>query len=132
MRVIVLIAAMLAASVQTTFGQQADPRSEPATALKEAVRLLESKKHEEFLQKFVSPSQLESGITKLGSLKNMVVEFDRAGRFELALKALQAAMKVQPTFYDEGTRANYRFDAPIGGEVRLQLTKINGLWYWTD
>ena len=77
MRVIVLIVAILAASVQTTFGQQADPRSEPATALKEAVRLLESKKHEEFLQKFVSPSELETGINKLGSLKNMIVEFDR-------------------------------------------------------
>ena len=132
MRVIVMIVTILAASFQTTFGQQADPRREPATALKEAVRLLESKKHEEFLQKFVSPSELETRIKKLGSLKNMMVEFDRAGRFELALKALQAAMKVQPTFYNEGTRANYRFDAPIGGEVRLQLTKINGLWYWTD
>jgi hypothetical protein len=132
MRAIVLIVAILAASFQTPFGQQADPRSEPATALKEAARLLESKKHEEFLQKFVSPSELEAEIKKLGSLKNIMVEFDRVGRFELALKALQAAMKVQPTFYNEGTKANYRFDAPIGGEVRLQLTKINGLWYWTD
>jgi hypothetical protein len=132
MRVIVLIVAMLVASVQTTFGQDADPRREPATALKEAVRLLESKKHEEFLQKFVSPSELETGIKKLGSLKDIVVEFNRTGRFELALKALQAAMKVQPTFYNEGAKANYRFDAPIDGEVRLQLTKINGLWYWTD
>jgi hypothetical protein len=41
-------------------------------------------------------------------------------------------MKVQPTFYDGGTRANYAFDAPIGGERRLQLQKIDGLWYWAD
>jgi hypothetical protein len=43
-----------------------------------------------------------------------------------------AALKVQPTFDDGGARANYAFDAPIGGERRLQLKKINGLWYWAD
>jgi hypothetical protein len=132
MRVIVLIVAILATPFQTTFGHQADPRREPAKALKEAVRLLESKNYEEFLQKCISPAELETGIKKLGSLKDIVVEFNRTGRFELALKALQAALKTQPTFNGEGTRANYRFDAPIGGETRLQLTKINGLWYWTD
>jgi hypothetical protein len=132
MRVIVLILAILAASFQTTFGQQADPRREPATALKEAIRLLESKSHAEFIQKCMSPIQLDRAKQRFGTLENAVAEFGRQGGFETALKAFQAAMKVQPTFYDGGTRANYAFDAPIGGERRLQLQKIDGLWYWAD
>jgi hypothetical protein len=80
----------------------------------------------------MSPIQLDRAKQRFGTLENAVAEFGRQGGFEIALKAFQAAMKVQPTFYDGGTRANYAFDAPIGGERRLQLQKIDGLWYWAD
>ena len=131
MRVVVIVA-ILAASFQATFGQQADPRREPATALEEAVRLLEGRHYAEFFQKYASPAELDGAVKRFGSVENVVVEFNRAGRFELALKAFQAAMKTPPEFTPDGTRANYRFDAPIGGEIRLQLRKIDGLWYWND
>jgi hypothetical protein len=131
-RVIMLIAVMLAALIHTTFAQQPDPRREPATAIREAIRLLESKSHTEFVQKCMSPIQVDRAKTQFGTLENAVAEFGRRGGFESALKAFQAAMKVQPTFNGDGTRANYAFDAPIGGEVRLQLRKIDGLWYWAD
>jgi hypothetical protein len=132
MRVIVMVMSILAASFQSTVGRQADPRREPETALKEAVRLLESKSHAEFIQKFTLPIQLDRAKQRFGTLENAVAELGRQGAFEIALKAFQAAMKVQPTLYDGGTRANYAFDAPIGGERRLQLQKIDGLWYWAD
>jgi hypothetical protein len=131
MRVIVLMAAMLAVSFQTTFGQQADPRREPATAIKEAVRLLETKSYVEFIQKFALPIALDRVKQQFGTLEKAVAELDRKGQFDTTLKAFQAAMKIQPTLYDDG-RANYVFDAPIGGERRLQLQKIDGLWYWAD
>jgi hypothetical protein len=131
-RVIMLIAVMLAASVHTPFAQQADPRREPATALKEAARLLEAKDYANFIQKCIAPDELEKGLKMFGSVDKIVAEFNRSGRFELALKALQAAMKTEPEFYDDRTRANYRFDAPIDGEMRLQLRKVGGLWYWAD
>lgn len=132
MRVIVLALALCAASLQTTLGQQPDPRREPATALKEGIRLLERREHEEFMQKYMSPTQVDRAKQRFGTLERAMVEFARQGGFEIALKAFQAAVKVQPTLYDDGTRANYVFDAPIGGEQRLQLRKLDGLWYWAD
>jgi hypothetical protein len=132
MRVIVLIVAILAGSFQTTSGQQPDPRREPATALKEGIRLLEKKNQAEFMQKCMAPIEVDRAKQRFGSLERAVAEFGRQGRFETALKAFRAAAKVRPTFYDDGTRANFVFDAPIGGEQRLQLRKVNGLWYWAD
>lgn len=134
MRVIALTltVAIVAASFQTTFGQQPDPRRKPATALKEGIRLLERKEHAEFMQKYMSPIQVDRAKQRFGTLERAMAEFGRQGGFETALKAFLAAVKVEPTFYDAGTRANYAFDAPIGGEQRLQLRKIDGLWYWAD
>jgi hypothetical protein len=129
---IVMTTVVLAVSVHMAFAQQADPRREPATALREAVRLLESKNHAEFLQKFMSPTELDRATQRFGTFDNVLAEFGRRGGFDVALKAFQAAMRVQPTLYDDGTRANYPFAEPIGGEIRLQLRKIDGLWYWAD
>jgi hypothetical protein len=130
--VIVLIAAMLAVSLESAFGQQADPRRDPATALKEGVRLLEGKHYTEFVRKCILPEEQEGAISRFGSIENAVRELDRSGWFVLALKAFRAAMMAQPTFNDDGTRANYAFEAPINGERRLQLRKIDGLWYFAD
>jgi hypothetical protein len=134
-RVLVLIAAIVvgwAGSLQTTLGQQVDPRREPATALKEAVRLLESKNYAEFVRKCLAPSELEKGLASYGTVDKIVAEFTGNGRFLLALKAFQTAMKAQPEFNEARTEADYRFDAPIDGEVRLRMRKVDGLWYWAD
>ena len=131
-RAMAVVAAIFMGFLHTTSGQQVDPRRDPASALTDAVRLLERKDYAAFIRTSISPGDLDGAVKKFGSFDNVVLELSRSGRFPMILMAFQAALKTAPTFNPEGTRANYAFDVPIDGERRLQLRKVGDLWYWAD
>lgn len=115
-----------------TARQQTDPRSQVTAAIRDAIRLLEANQHLEFVKRYMRPSELERQVAKFGSPENVAAEFVKQQRAPLMLKALQAALKLEPAFDADGTRARYAFSAPIGGESALTLQKIGDRWYIRD
>jgi len=115
-----------------TARQQTDPRSQVTAAVRDAIRLLEANQHLDFIKKYMRPSELERQVAKFGSLENVAAEFVKQQRAPLMLKALQAALELEPAFDSDGTRARYTLPAPIGGESALTLQKIGDRWYIRD
>ncbi len=110
--------------------QTTNPRTQPESAIKEGIRLLEAKKFAEFAKTFVRPSELEELLAKQ-PLEELVVEFEKRRAADL-LAVLRAASAMKPTLNEERTRAVYTFEKPVGGERRLQLEKIGEFWYLRD
>lgn len=108
-------------------GQTPDPRTQPETAVKEGIRLLEAKKYAEFLQTFARPSEVEELIAK-GPIEDVAKEFGDRRAPDL-LAALRAASAMKPTLNEDGTRAEYRFEKPFGRERRISMVKIGEFWY---
>lgn len=117
---------------QPAFSQRADPRREPATAIAEAVRLLERSDHVGFLKTFMRPDELKEMLAKYKTIEDVANEFGRDDRPAKMLDVLKAASTLTPTMNAEGTRADYRFEKPVGGARRLSLTKIGDYWYIRD
>ena len=115
-----------------TARQQTDSRSQITAVVRDAIRLLEANQHLDFIKKYMRPSELERQVAKFGSPENVAAEFVKQQRAPLMLKALQAALKLEPAFDSDGTRARYTFPAPIGGESTLTLQKIGDRWYIRD
>ena len=112
--------------------QQTDPRSQVTAVVRDAIWLLETNQHSDFIKKYMRPSELERQVAKFGSLENVAAEFVKQQRAPQMLKALQAALKLEPTVDSDGTRARYSFPAPLGGESALTLQKIGDRWYIRD
>ena len=82
-------------------------RSQVTAAVRDAIRLLEANQHLDFIKKYMRPSELERQVAKFGSPENVAAEFVKQQHAPLMLKALQAALKLEPAFDSDGTRARY-------------------------
>ncbi len=123
-------AAMIAIVVLAPFvqvAQTSNPRTQPETAVKEGIRLLEAGKHAEFLKTFARPSEVEELVAKR-SIEELAAEFGEKRAPDL-LAALRAASTMKPTMSAEGTRAEYSFEKPFGRERRISMVKIGEFWY---
>lgn len=120
--------ALLCALVLPALGQKIDPRREPATTVAEAIRVLERKDYATFLQKFARPEELKELLAKK-TIEEVSAEFAKEKAADVLL-ALKAAATMTPALSREGTRADYRFEKPIGGESRITLEKIGEHWYF--
>ena len=125
-------AAVFASAHLQASAQQPDAKRQVATALQDAIRLLEAKQHLEFIKTFMRPSEVEELVAKFGSAENVAAELGKGDRIGTMLKRLHAASKLEPTFNTDGTIARYTFDAPIGREKGLSLQKIGERWYLRD
>ncbi len=110
-----------------SIGQTVDPRTQPETAVKEAIRLLEARKTVEFLRTFVRPSELEE-LLKKAPIDEVAKEIEER-RVPDLLAALRAASTMKPVINEAGTRAEYRFEKPFGRERRIAMEKIGEFWY---
>ena len=119
----VLVLAPALQSVQAT-----DPRTQPETAVKEAVRLLDAGKYAEFLKTFARPSEVEE-LTAKRTMEEVAAEFGQKRAPDL-LAALRAAGTMKPALSAEGTRAEYAFEKPFGRERRVSMVKIGEFWYF--
>ena len=123
---ITLAMVMFAPMVQAV--QTPHPRTQPESAVKEGIRLLEASKYAEFLKTFARPSELEE-LTAKRSIDDVAAEFGEKRAADL-LAALRAADKMKPTLSAEGTRAEYTFEKPFGRERRISMAKIGDVWYF--
>lgn len=126
--------APLLAGTFSALGAQQQPnlKGQTTAVVQDAIRLLESKLYLDFIKKYMRPSELEELVAKFGSPENVAAEFDKQQRAPGMLTALRAALKLEPAFDAEGTRARYTFETPIGGERALTLQKIGDRWYIRD
>ena len=126
-RILVLV---LCAAYAATGYAQSDPRTQPDSAIKEAIRLLEAKKYAEFIRTFARPSELEELLARQ-SLEAVSADFEKRKAADV-LAMLRAAATMKPALNEDRTRAEYAFEKPVGGERRLQLEKIGQFWYLRD
>jgi hypothetical protein len=117
---------VLAPLVQTV--QTSNPRTQPESAVKEGIRLLEASKYAEFLKTFARPSEVEEMVAKR-PMDELAAEFGEKRAPDL-LAALRAAATMKPTISAEGTRAEYSFEKPFGRERRISMVKIGEFWYF--
>jgi hypothetical protein len=124
---LVMVLAVLAGPVQPTFGQREDPRREPATAVTEVIRLLEKKDYVAVLETFMHPEDLKRQLTRK-TIQVLATEFGERKASDV-LSVFKEAAKMTPTLSPDGTRAQYRFSKPIGGDDDLSLVKIGDYWF---
>ena len=108
--------------------RSADPRTQPATAIAEAIRLLEAKEYARFLETFSRPGDLTEMLATR-KMDDLVAEF-ASERSPDILAALKAASGMQPTVSQDGLRVDYRFEKPFGREKRISMVKIGEFWYF--
>lgn len=130
--VVVAVAALAWPAKTAGSQQQPDPRRQVQTVLQEAIRLLETRQHLEFVKTFMRPNEVERLVAKFGTIENLAAEFGRDERVGTLLKALQAASKLEPMFNSTNTSARYTFETPIGRDRGLLLQKIGERWYIAD
>jgi hypothetical protein len=129
---LLLAALVFSGVVQSSATQPADPRREPASAIKEAIRLLEARDYAAFVKTCMRPSELEEMLVKHKTVEEVAKEFAQSDRAARMLDVLKAASTMTPVMNADGTRANYTFEKPVGGAKRLSLAKVDGLWYLRD
>lgn len=127
MRALVFVVAVAVASVQPAFSQQPDPRRDSGTAIAEMIRLLERKDFVTLLNTFAVPEKLKEMVANK-TIDAVAAEFGER-KADDVLEMLKAASKIKPTFNPDGTRADYRFDKPIGGDGRVTMVKIGEYWF---
>jgi hypothetical protein len=131
LRALAAAAAVVLAS-HVAYSQAADPKPQVTTVIQDAIRLIEGKKYAELFKTLVWPAEVEGLVAKYGSIENLGAEFGKTERPDVLLKALQAALKVEPTFERDGTIARFTFDRPVGRERGLVLQKQGDRWYLRD
>ena len=107
--------------------QRPDPRREPATAIAEAIRLLERKDYVALLENFARPDELKAMLAKK-PIEELAADFGQR-RAAGTLDALKAASRMTPELSQDGLRADYRFEKPVGGENRVRLVRIGEYWF---
>jgi hypothetical protein len=100
------------------------PKLEPAAAITEMARLLESKQYEQFLQTWCLPEDVSNmaGSRPLAEAAAKWAETKGA----LALEALLAASKLTPVLNAAGDEAVFEGE---GLQRQLRLQRIEGRWY---
>jgi hypothetical protein len=129
---LVVLAIACSTAFQSSSAPSSDRRREPGTAIEEAIRLLEGREYVEFVKAFIRPSELAEMMTKYGTIEEVAKEFAKNDRPAKMLDVLKAASAMTPTLTAEGTRADYRFEKPVGGANRLSMAKIDGYWFIRD
>jgi len=103
------------------------PRREPATAVTNALQLLEKKDYVGFLKTYMRPNDLKQ-MTASRSIETFAAEFGERRAAKL-VTILREASTLQPLVDAGRTRADYNFAKPVEGEATLSLRKIDGYWY---
>ena len=123
---------VIAIAVLFAMAQAADPRAEPASAVRYALTLLEQKKYAEFIRACATPDELAALVKRHGSVEKAGDVYGSSERPVVMLRMLQAATTIAPEISGDGTRAVFRFREPIGRDRSLTLQKIASLWYLRD
>lgn len=120
---------------------KSDPRENLETAVPEAIRLLEAKEYEVFLESFTPPVVLKK--IKAGEDPRMPpqittitdITFEEfARRFgerkaPTLLKVLKEIKNAKPTLDDTGTKATFALNEEINERKSLTFVKIKKHWY---
>lgn len=105
-------------------------REELATAVPEAIRLLEKKKYEDFVTSFMPPDALKK-ITQEQSTE----EFARRFGERFAVKLLQVLQSIEgktPKLDQDGMIATFTHDVKDAPSDTITFVKVGKYWYILD
>lgn len=115
-----VLACALAAPPLAACTQKADPERELALQIKQGIRLLEQRKDEEFLDKFMAPEEYAK--YRPGEDKASKVEFFRVMAHDKLEKRLRQAEGQKATFNADKTEATFAL------KPEIQWRLIDGHW----
>ena len=128
MPVIPIVLVGLLTLAQTAPAAKPDPREQLPTAIAEAIRLLEAKQYQPFLEAFVKPDELKARVSG-GDLAQFAQKFGESPRVARLLTALKEAQQVKPLMDKGDTVATFPVSAPDGGPTTIRFEKIGKYWY---
>lgn len=112
---------------QKTTEKTADPREKIETAVPHAIKLLEEKRHEELLKKYMPPKTLEQAIDDLGSMQELLKAFEGDNANEL-LQSLRLIKDKKPKLKADGKTAVFELDERVSAHETLTFEKIDNYW----
>jgi hypothetical protein len=104
-----------------------DPQETPEAAITEGISLLEEKKYEAFVKRFIKPDDLAK-ITEKMPLGDLAKGFGER-KAPAMLLVLKEVKDVKPTMNEAGTTATYALKEAVAGKESFSLVKIDKLWY---
>jgi len=125
---VIFAALVIAPLVTAQTKAKADPREKLDTAIPEAIRLLEAKEYETFLEKFVPPDLFKK-ITKETTLKEFATRFGKDKAADL-LRVLKSIKDQKPTLDSKGTKATFKLkNEDKKGKDSISFVKVGKFWY---
>ena len=112
---------------QKTTEKTADPREKIETAVPHAIKLLEEKRHDELLKKYMPPKTLEQAIDDLGSMQELIKAFEGDNADEL-LQTLRLIKDKKPKLNADGKTAIFELDTRVSAHESLTFEKIDNYW----
>lgn len=109
-----------------------NPRQQLDSAIAEAIRILETGDHIQFVKTFLYPADLQSMLQD-GSMDELVADFSDqfAERLLETLKTVRTQHPVISGTENEAI-ATFMLEPPVGGNAIIEFAKVGGYWYIKD
>ncbi len=106
-----------------------DPREDLDALIPHAISLLESKQYGKLIETLMEPEHVRALIQKKNkTLAELAEEFDPA-EADRGLRIFRAILGKKPTLSDDGTKATYTLDQPVGTAKSITFVKKGKLWW---
>jgi hypothetical protein len=123
----IAVAVVMGSGVNVLAEDRLDAREQLATAVPEAIRLLENKKYEDFVTSFIAPDDLKK-ITKEQSTEEFARQFGK-GKAVRALQILKAIEGKTPKLDHDGTTATFTHDVKDAPRDTITFVKVGKYWH---
>jgi cytochrome c556 len=119
---------LLAALLPDPEPAPANPMQSLATAIPHGIKLLEAKKHEEFITTFVPAADLAMARADPKIWKRVIDQFagEKAAEVLTALKDIKSQ---KPEMSKDGTLATFKLKKELGGRGEMTFVKVGKSWW---
>jgi hypothetical protein len=127
MRAVVLTGLLFALAVRADARpDDPEPPSSVRAAVGEGIRLLEKKEYRRFLEKFVSPDDMQKILRRL-TIEQFADEFGR-GKAADMLEVLKHVRNKKPTLDKDGKKATFQIEIKGAPRDQIRFIKIGRRW----
>lgn len=105
-----------------------NPSESLETAIPHGIKLLEAKKHEEFIKTFIEPDALKKFTADPKRFADLVAGFG-GEKADALLKALKEVKGEKPELVKDGKVAKFKLKTPIGGRDEIAFVKVGKTWH---
>lgn len=108
--------------------KNAAPRENLKTAIPHAIKMLEEKDYQAFMEQFVPPMHFEK-LKSSGMFEDIVKRFGEQGKAERLLGVLKQVKDAEPEINSDKTLATFKLKEVVGGKDKIVFEKVEKFWY---